>query len=255
MLLPRASLARSRLFALVLGSFALAGAGMLVSCKTAPRANILVHNGDAVAFLGDSNTREGRHGPHGYIHLVVAALQANGIEISPIPAGYGGDSSGKTLTRLQPDVLSKKPVWMLLSTGTNDVWETPLNDLPQPAAGAFRRNITSIIDEAQKAGVRPLLATIPPMNDSLRSTANVRMAPFNAFLRQFAAERKLPLADVNAVLLTRFQQAPTAAAAALTGDGIHLTPEGHRLFARAVLQAMGLTPEQIDRAEELRGPK
>ena len=42
-----------------------------------------------------------------------------------MPAGISGHKSDQMLARLDKDVLSKKPQWMTLSCGVNDVWHGP----------------------------------------------------------------------------------------------------------------------------------
>ena len=82
-----------------------------------PRQKILVKSGDKVAFLGDSITAQGWSSPVGYVRLVIAGLEANGVKAVPIPAGIGGHKSNQMLARLQKDVLDKQPQWMTLSCG------------------------------------------------------------------------------------------------------------------------------------------
>ena len=45
------------------------------------RAELVLKSGEKVAFLGDSITAQGWTNPHGYVRLVVAGLQANGVQI------------------------------------------------------------------------------------------------------------------------------------------------------------------------------
>src|SRR4051812_31104937 len=95
-------------------------------------AEVLVQSGQKIAFLGDSITAQGWSNPAGYVKLVVAGLAANGITIDPVPAGIGGHKSNDMLARLDHDVLSKKPNWVTVSCGVNDVWHgakgVPLDD-------------------------------------------------------------------------------------------------------------------------------
>src|SRR5581483_2334806 len=121
-------------------------------------AEIIVKPEDKVAFLGDSITAQGWGNPAGYVKLVVAAFEANGIKITPVPAGIGGHKSNDMLARVDRDVLSKKPQWMTLSCGVNDVWHgnkgVPLNDAQaaaqtyekrssiEPDKGTYEKNIT-----------------------------------------------------------------------------------------------------------------
>src|SRR4051794_33241388 len=53
---------------------------------TAPgRAEILVKSGEKIAFLGDSITQGGWSNPTGYVRLVMAGLEANGVKAEAIP--------------------------------------------------------------------------------------------------------------------------------------------------------------------------
>src|SRR5258706_6973883 len=85
-------------------------------------AQIPMQSGDKVAFLGDSITEAGQASPGGYVQLVASGLAANGIVIEVVGAGISGHKSNDMLARLDRDVLSKKPQWMTLSCGVNDVW-------------------------------------------------------------------------------------------------------------------------------------
>src|SRR4051812_22104276 len=80
-------------------------------------AEIAVKSGEKIAFLGDSITAGGWGNPAGYVRLVTAGLEANGVKAEPIPAGIGGHKSDNMLGRLDRDVISKKPQWMTLSCG------------------------------------------------------------------------------------------------------------------------------------------
>src|SRR5471032_3390124 len=87
--------------------------------------HLLVKDGQKIAFLGDSITAQGWEVPGGYVKLVTAGFETLGVHITPIPAGVGGNTSRDMLARLQNDVISKKPDWMTLSCGVNDVWHGP----------------------------------------------------------------------------------------------------------------------------------
>jgi len=74
---------------------------------------VLVKDGEAVAFLGDSITEFGAARPSGYVCLVASGLEANGIRMKVIGAGVQRHTSNDMLERLDRDVLSKKPNWMM----------------------------------------------------------------------------------------------------------------------------------------------
>jgi lysophospholipase L1-like esterase len=226
-------------------------------------AEIAVKSGDKIAFLGDSITAGGWGNPAGYVRLVIAGLDANGIKAEAVPAGISGHKSDQMLARLEKDVLSKKPQWMTLSCGVNDVWHgkkgVPLNDAAAAKPGeydekvaergTYEKNITAIIDQATAAGVKPVILTATVIQEKLDNAENARLAPYNDFLRSLAKEKHLPLADLNALFQKRIKEENKPGAKILTGDGVHMNGEGNKLMAIGVLQAFGLNSAQIAKAK------
>jgi lysophospholipase L1-like esterase len=226
------------------------------------KAEIAVKSGEKIAFLGDSITAGGWGNPAGYVRLVIAGLEANGIKAEPVPAGIGGHKSDQMLARLDKDVLSKKPQWMTLSCGVNDVWHgprgVPLDDAMAKSGtydekvstrGTYKKNITAIIDQAQAAGVKPVLLTATVIQEKLDSKENGLVAPYNAFLRELAKEKKIPLADLNAMFQERIKAENKPNEKVLTSDGVHMNVEGNKLMAIGVLQALGLNAAELDKAK------
>ena len=233
-----------------------------VLCPYGVSAEILVKSGDKIAFMGDSITQEGWGKPAGYVRLVMAGLKANGIEAEAVPAGISGHKSNQMLARLEKDVLSKKPQWMTLSCGVNDAWHgargVPLDeamaangtfDAAVSERGTYKKNITEIIDKTTAAGIRPVILTATVIKEELDGELNKKLAPYNDFLRSLAKERKLQLADLNAMCHEAIKAANKPGTNILTYDGVHMAAEGNQLMATGVLQAFGLNPEQIAKAK------
>jgi lysophospholipase L1-like esterase len=229
-----------------------------------PRASaeIAVKNGDKIAFLGDSITAGGWSNAAGYVKLVIAGLEANGVKAEPVPAGISGHKSDQMLARLEKDVLSKKPQWMTLSCGVNDVWHgkrgVPLDDAMAKAGeydekvgerGTYKKNITAIVENAAKAGAKPVILTATVIQENLESKENGLLAPYNNFLRSLAKEKHLPLADLNAMFQERIKKENKPGTKVLTSDGVHMNGEGNKLMAIGVLQALGLNEAQIQKAK------
>ena len=225
-------------------------------------AEIAVKNGDKVAFLGDSITAGGWGSPAGYVRLVMAGLAANGVKAEPVPAGISGHKSNDMLARLERDVLSKKPQWMTLSCGVNDVWHgkkgVPLDDAAAAVEGAYdekvaergtyKKNMAEIVAKAQAAGAKVVLLTATVIQENLEGPENAKLAPFNEYLRALAKEKKLPLADLNAMFQERIKAENKPGQKVLTGDGVHMNLEGNKLMATGVLQAFGLDAAQMAKA-------
>lgn len=225
-------------------------------------AEISVKSGEKIAFLGDSITQGGWGNPAGYVRLVIAGLEANGIKAEPVPAGISGHKSDQMLARLDKDVLSKKPQWMTLSCGVNDVWHGPRGvpldeamaksgtyDDKVASRGTYKKNITAIIDQAAAAGVKPVMLTATVIQEDLASKQNGILAPYNDFLRELAKDKNLPMADLFAMFAERLKTENKPKEKVLTSDGVHMNTEGNKLMAIGVLKAFGLNDAELDKAK------
>jgi lysophospholipase L1-like esterase len=207
-----------------------------------------VKSGEKIAFLGDSITQAGA-GTGGYIQLVIAGLQAVGVQATSIPAGISGHKSNDMLKRLEKDVLAKKPEWMTLSCGVNDVWHGE-RGVPLPD---YKTNITSIVDQCQKAGIKVMILTSTMIGEDQPNANNQKLMAYNDFLRSLAAEKKCLLADLNKEMqdeLAEIAKTDTRKGNKLTGDGVHMNPAGNRMMAMGVLKAFGLNAEQQNKVRE-----
>ena len=219
---------------------------LLITTALLAQAEIPIKSGDKVAFLGDSITQQGKSSPSGYVNLVSSALAANGVKIEVIGAGISGHKSNQMLERLERDVLSKKPQWMTLSCGVNDVWHgekgVSIND--------YKKNITSITDQAQAAGIKIVLLTSTMIGEDQTNPNNQKLIPYNEFLRTLAKEKNYLLADLNAEMQEAVAKANTLGKNALTGDGVHMAFPGNRMMASGILKSLGLDAKELAKAEE-----
>ena len=210
-----------------------------------PPPNFLVKDGQTVAFLGDSITGLGWAWPGGFLHLVTDGLGANGVKIMPICAGVAGNRSPDMLARVDGDVIAKKPDWMLLSCGVNDVWSRTID------YETFKKNITAIVDKAQAAGIKVMILTATPIFEASKNEFNDKLPRYDDFMKQLATERDLPCADVHGAWLDYLAAHPDSNNPnILTVDGVHPNPDGFQLFAKTILAAFGATPDQLATAEK-----
>lgn len=126
----------------------------LIRSTAVQAAEIAVKSGQKIAFMGDSITQAGV-GPKGYVTLVMRGLEASSVTATSIPAGISGHKSNDMLGRVDNDVLSKKPDWMTLSCGVNDVWHGA-NGVP---LDQYEQNITQIVEKCQATGVKVMILT------------------------------------------------------------------------------------------------
>lgn len=209
-------------------------------CSFAVFAAPVVKNGEKIAFLGDSITQFGDR-PDGYVRLVMDGLKRAGVNAVAIPAGISGNKSNDMLRRL-PGVLEKKPDWLLLSCGVNDVGHGKSGvELPD-----FKKNVASILDQAKAAGVKVMILTPTTHTEQLDSANNKKLAGYCEFLRQEAADRKLLLADLNKKMQDELIAKKNLKGLKLTIDNLHMNGYGNQMMAAGVLEAFGVTPAEIE---------
>ncbi len=196
-----------------------------------------LEKGDSVAFLGDSITQFGWQKKAGYVKLCDEVFKTAGMDIKIVPAGVSGHKSNQMLKRLEKDVLSKKPTYMTLSCGVNDVWHQDRNRgilLP-----AYKENITKIIDQAQAAGVKVIVLTATMIKEDVNSNQNKKLIPYNDFLREIAKEKGCALVDLNAEMqkqIADFRKATGNTENYMTVDGVHMDLLGNRMMALTILK-------------------
>jgi lysophospholipase L1-like esterase len=210
------------------------------------KSQITVAKGQKIAFLGDSITSAGAK-PAGYCRLVIDGLKKQGIETTGIFAGISGHKSNQMLARLEKDVLSKKPDWMTLSSGVNDVWHgaggVKLED--------YKKNMTAIVDQAQAAGVKVMILTSTMIREDQNNDLNGRLLPYNAFLKELAKSKGCLFADLNTEMQDALKTFPKDAPKGnqLTRDGVHMNAYGNIMMAKGVLKAFGLSAKALSAVE------
>jgi len=240
----------------------------LLAAAEIKKPALAVKDGEVIAFMGDSITAGGAK-KDGYITLVMDALKGAGLNLTAIPAGKSGHRSPDMLARLETDVISKKPQWMTLSCGVNDVWHYKLKLGKRTFQGVpleeYQKNITEMINKAQAANIKVLILTSTMIGEDPERELNKNLIPYNEFLKKVAAEKKCLLADLNADMQEKLKKIPTEKGAAkmfgepeykrdiknkLTTDGCHMNAEGNIMMARGILKAFGMSDEAIRKAEK-----
>jgi len=215
-----------------------------VYAQAAAKGKIPVVSGQKIAFLGDSITAAGAK-PAGYCQLVLAGLKKEGIEVAGIFAGISGHKSNQMLDRLEKDVLSKKPGWMILSCGVNDVWHS--NRGRGVKLEDYKTNITAIVDRAQDQGVKVMLLTSTMIYEDQSGDLNQKLIPYNAFLKKLAKSNGCLLADLNTDMQEALKKFPKDAPKGnkLTGDGVHMNAYGNMMMAKGILKSFGMSESKF----------
>ena len=210
---------------------------------TAGAAELPFKTGDKIAFLGDSITQNGVKNKLGYVNLVMDGLKAAGINADMIPAGISGHNSRHMINRVDKDVIRKKPDWMFLSCGVNDA----PNGIDNPGIpmDEYKANITGILDKCQNGGMKVIVLTATPVLEDPDHIANKNLVQYNEFLRAVAAERDLPLVDLNQRFSAIVDKKENKKELWLTIDGTHMSPYGDILMAYTILQKLGIDKKTL----------
>lgn len=164
-----------------------------------------------------------------------------------INAGVGGNRSSQLLSRLERDVLARKPTVVVLMVGTND----RLNSGGFVDPKTYRKNVATLVDRIRQGGSKVLLVTPPPCIPELLFTRHdprkfadqspaERMAEVRSILLDIAKEQNVPLVDFHEHLLGEKiadkQATSVIRNVANSGvmDGVHLTPRGYELLAQLI---------------------
>ncbi len=213
---------------------------------------MLLQQGQKLLFIGDSITDCDRAKPageglfgalgRGYVSIVDALLQAVYPELGVrvVNTGIGGNTVVNLEARWQEDVLDRKPDWLSIMIGTNDVWrqyDTPFVKewhVYKPEYEATLRRLVSATKPLLSGG----LVLMTPFyiesneNDAMRRT----MDEYGAIVRRVADDSGALFVDTQAAFNEVLRE---LYAATLAWDRVHPTQAGHMVLARAFLNKIG----------------
>ncbi|SHH34121.1 GDSL-type esterase/lipase family protein [Geodermatophilus nigrescens] len=184
-----------------------------------------------LCLVGDSFTAGvGDETGAGWVGPVLAALRADGTDVTGYPLGIRRETSLDIARRWYPEVRAR------LRDGTDHrvVFSLGANDVSAPAG---RRRVpqertlevvAGMLDEAHAAGW-PAFVTGPPPGADAGWTD--RALALSAAMAEVAASRAVPFADLAGPLAGD----PAWAEAVRAGDGVHPDARGYRLLTDVVL--------------------
>jgi lysophospholipase L1-like esterase len=100
-------------------------------------------------------------------------------------------------------------------------------------AAAVERELEAMYDTARAAHIPVVAATIIPFN-SATPDQNAQMHAVNAWIRAYAAAHGVVFCDTRAAVA----EPGTADRLVSSSDGLHPSPNGYRLMARALAPAI-----------------
>lgn len=192
-----------------------------------------------ILFFGDSITDAGRRAEpeqlgDGYVRLIAEHFAAARPDLRVVNRGIGGNRTGDLIARLEEDCIDESPDVVSILIGINDVWRR-YDDDDATDAEQFEANLRTIltaIRDRTDAAVVILEPFLLPVTDKLRFRED--LDPKIAIERRLADEFGATFVALDAVLAAAAQaNGPESIAA----DGIHPTPQGHRVVSETWLAA------------------
>ncbi|TAG30907.1 MAG: hypothetical protein EAZ36_03480, partial [Verrucomicrobia bacterium] len=210
---------------------------------------------DRWVALGDSITQDGTYTQYVELFHLLREPQKNLILIN---GAISGDTARGGLSRFDWDVApadAPQPTVATIMFGMNDC-QRPLysperaddegaREERQTAIDRHAESLGTLIDRLREAGIRPIVLTTSPYDDTSRADVpnqpgcNTALAACAELARAVAAERDVAVIDLHGPLtaLMHRLQALDPQARPFGGDRVHPGPEGHLAMAYHILRA------------------
>ena len=199
--------------------------------------------GERIVFLGDSIT-QGGVGPKGYVTKIKETLQAKhkDLDIEIIGAGISGNKVPNLQSRVDKDVIAKKPTIVYIYIGINDVWHGEKDPARGTTPEKFEAGLKEVIGKCTATGARVILCT-PTVIGEKKAGANSLDAKLDEYAdisRKVATELKLPLCDLRKAFVDHLKDnnPEDKEKGVLTGDRVHLNEAGNKLVADTMLKML-----------------
>ncbi|MFC5531342.1 SGNH/GDSL hydrolase family protein [Cohnella yongneupensis] len=213
---------------------------------------MLLQKGQKLLFIGDSITDCDRAKPvgeglfgalgKGYVSLVDSLLQAIYPElgIRVVNTGLSGNTVVDLEARWQEDVIDRKPDWLVVMIGTNDVWrqyDTPFITDGHVYKDQYEATLRKLVAETKPHLQGGLVLMTPFFIESNEQDAMRRtMDEYGAIVRSVAADYGTQFIDTQAAFNEVLKELYSAT---LAWDRVHPTQAGHAVLARAFLNKIG----------------
>ena len=153
--------------------------------------------------------------------------------------------------------LDLKPDYVLIQFGHND--QPGHGDRETDPQTTYKQYMTQYVDEAQAAGIKPILVTSLSRREWKDGKIVSRLQPWVEVVKAIAAEKSVPVLDLHALSIERYEQmgaekvlelsplknadpaspnADTTATGKKAVDGTHLNEKGGQLFGALVAEAL-----------------
>ncbi|MCD9021447.1 SGNH/GDSL hydrolase family protein [Cohnella silvisoli] len=212
---------------------------------------MLLKKGQKLLFIGDSITDcerarpagEGLFGAlgKGYVSLVDALLQAVYPElgIRVVNVGNSGNTVLDLQARWQEDVIDRKPDWLSIMIGTNDVWrqyDTPFITEWHVYADKYEATLRALVEQTKPVVGNLVLMTPFYLESNEQDAMRRTMDEYGTIVKKIAEETGTLFVDTQAAFNKVLKE---LYAATLAWDRVHPSQAGHVVLARAFLNKVG----------------
>lgn len=178
-----------------------------------------------IVCIGDSITA-GQYLPDGDQAWPLILRRALPDDTEVLGRGVSNDTTRMMLERFPADVQSRAPDIVVIQAGHNDAnrWETD-RWLPRVSLPAFSANLQEMIARCRAFSATPVLCNLTPTAKDPEYEVDARS--YSDEIQTVAALLDVQLVDVRGMFLK-------STGRLMLDDGLHPSPEGHAVYARAV---------------------
>ena len=221
----------------------LAVALMALPARSDEQAKCVLKKGDRLVVVGDSITEQKVYSR--YIEDYLTACRPD-LDIWCLQLGWGGETAGGFVGRMEQDLLSFKPNVVTTCYGMNDGGYRAYDE---GIGKRYEEPMKKIIDAVKKIGGTIVVGS-PGAVDTKAWRSQTGPDVYNDNLkhlteidRKLAADAGMPFADVHDPIIEVMKKAKAAYGEnyhVCGGDGIHPANNGQLVMASAFLKGLGL---------------
>ncbi len=207
--------------------------------------------GVRIAIVGDSITEQKLYSRFIESYLVAAHPE---LKARVTQFGWGGETAGGFLGRMDNDLMPFKPDIVTLCYGMNDGGYAPFN---AGTGERYRKPLAEIVKKAKAAGATVIVgspgavdtyffrrnAAHPEMKSDAAAMYNTTLGQLRDIAKSIATDAQMPFANVHDTMKDAMVQAHEKLGSnyhVCGGDGFHPSANGQLLMAIAFLKSMAI---------------
>jgi acyl-CoA thioesterase I len=206
-----------------------------------------IESGSTVLFIGDSITDAVRNREDagslgcGYAFMAAGLFGAlyPELQVQFLNRGIAGNTVGEMALRWEEDCMALAPDWISVMIGINDATRRYTRNEPVSADGfieTYRRLLADALRNKPSTRFIIIEPFVLPTNE-LRVQTREDLDPKIHAIRQMAQEHEVVYIAMDGIFA---EARMTASDEYWAPDGVHPSPAGHALMARAWLRAVGV---------------